>query len=150
VYGPGGLEDRIESVTMGIGRDNSDKSANKAMTGAFKNLLLRLLCIGDPADDTDGHTVEGDARKSRADEILKMFAGITDDEVRLKAKSTFMARYRHPPDELPLELHADAVKWLANEIEILSRDAADLAAADLAHAAAEAGDHVAAGRDARP
>ncbi len=30
------------------------------MTGAYKNLLLRLLCIGDPADDTDGHTAEAE------------------------------------------------------------------------------------------
>jgi hypothetical protein len=28
---------------------------NKAMTAAFKNLLLRILCIGDPADDTDAY-----------------------------------------------------------------------------------------------
>lgn len=53
VYGPGGVEDNIRSVTYGLGRDNSDKGDNKAMTTAFKNLLLRILCIGDPRDDTD-------------------------------------------------------------------------------------------------
>jgi hypothetical protein len=137
VYGPGGLEDRIESVTMGIGRDNSDKSANKAMTGAFKNLLLRLLCIGDPADDTDGHTVERDAPKSRTAEILNMFDGITDGKIRHSAKSRFMDVYGVPPDGLAVELHDDAVKWLPNEIEILMRDADDRAAADRANAAAE-------------
>lgn len=61
VYGPGGRDDFIDARTVGLGRDNSDKAANKAMTGAYKNLLLRLLCIGDPDDDTDGHTHERDA-----------------------------------------------------------------------------------------
>lgn len=66
IYGPGGPNDVITAVTTGIGRDNSDKGVNKAMTGAFKNLLLRLLCIGDPADDTDGHTHEADAAQQSA------------------------------------------------------------------------------------
>lgn len=60
IYGPGGVEDRITARTEGQGRDNSDKGRNKAMTGAFKNLLLRLLCIGDPGDDPDNHTYESD------------------------------------------------------------------------------------------
>ena len=61
IYGPGGVDDCITAEVTGVGRDNSDKGINKAMTGAFKNLLLRLLCIGDPQDDTDGHTHEADA-----------------------------------------------------------------------------------------
>lgn len=58
VCGPGGVDDKIEAVTQGVGRDNSDKGYSKAATQAFKNLLLRLLCIGDPNDDTDGQTHE--------------------------------------------------------------------------------------------
>jgi hypothetical protein len=53
VYGPGGVTDQITATTIGIGRDNSDKGYNKAQTQAYKNLLLRLLCIGDPQDDGD-------------------------------------------------------------------------------------------------
>lgn len=53
LYGPAGVEDRITSTTVGVGDDNADKGMNKAMTAAFKNLLLRILCIGDPQDDTD-------------------------------------------------------------------------------------------------
>ena len=60
IYGPGGVTDMITAQTEGIGRDNSDKGANKALTGAYKNLLTRLLTVGDPADDTDGHTHEAD------------------------------------------------------------------------------------------
>lgn len=58
IYGPGGIQDRITAYTVGLGRDNSDKGYNKAMTVAYKNLLLRLLSIGDPKDDID-HTLEG-------------------------------------------------------------------------------------------
>lgn len=60
LYGPGGVDDRIEAVTVGLGRDNSDKGYPKAITQAYKNLLLRVLMIGDPADDADGHTFERD------------------------------------------------------------------------------------------
>lgn len=60
IYGPGGINDHIGGVTEGLGRDNADKGANKAMTSAAKNLLLRLLMIGDSNDDSDGHTYERD------------------------------------------------------------------------------------------
>ncbi len=53
IYGPGGVTDHINAVTQGLGRDNSDKGYNKACTQAFKNVLLRILCIGDPNDDAD-------------------------------------------------------------------------------------------------
>jgi hypothetical protein len=61
VYGPGG-----DSIVVGplfaIGRDNSDKGANKAMTQAFKQALLQTLCISDAKDDNDGKTNEADSR----------------------------------------------------------------------------------------
>lgn len=62
VYGPGGIEDRIEvGPLVGIGRDNSDKGANKAMSQAFKYALLQTLCIGDTKDDGDSQGHEADA-----------------------------------------------------------------------------------------
>jgi hypothetical protein len=73
VCGPNGS--RIEACTEGWGRDNSDKGVNKAMTGAFKNLLLRLLCIGDPADDTDGTTHERDAYVAPAPDPVAVLFG---------------------------------------------------------------------------
>jgi hypothetical protein len=45
IYGAEG--DFIEARTYGIGRDNSDKGANKAQTQAFKYLLMELFGIGD-------------------------------------------------------------------------------------------------------
>jgi hypothetical protein len=56
VYGPDGS--CIEARTNGVGRDRSDKGANKAQTQALKYLLLQLLCIADKADDADGLTYE--------------------------------------------------------------------------------------------
>lgn len=54
VYGPGGTDDFIEvGPVVGLGRDNSDKGANKAMTQAFKYALIQTLCIGDGKDDPD-------------------------------------------------------------------------------------------------
>jgi hypothetical protein len=52
IVGPEG--DTIEACTVGIGRDNADKGANKAMSQAYKYLLLDLLCISDRKDDSDG------------------------------------------------------------------------------------------------
>lgn len=58
IVGPDGST--LTARTNGIGRDKSDKGANKAQTQAFKYLLLHLLCIADKADDADGQTYEHD------------------------------------------------------------------------------------------
>lgn len=61
VYGPGGIEDRITvGPILAIGRDNSDKGGNKALTQAYKYALLQTLCISDGKDDADGATHEAD------------------------------------------------------------------------------------------
>lgn len=61
VYGPGGAEDRITvGPILAIGRDNSDKGANKCMTQAFKYALLQVLCISDAKDDGDKQSQEAD------------------------------------------------------------------------------------------
>lgn len=92
LYGPGGVSDWITSITVGIGDDNSDKGHNKAMTTAFKNLLLRILCVGDPQDDTDGHGGNEEPVGTYQDprpevplgaEVFAEIAALTDD--RLKA-----------------------------------------------------------------
>lgn len=65
IYGPGGVDDVISAQTVGMGRDSSEKGYPKSITQAYKNLLLRLLCIGDPEDDTDGITNERDSGSSQ-------------------------------------------------------------------------------------
>lgn len=61
VFGPAGDHITVGPV-VGVGRDNSDKGANKALTQAFKYALLQVLCISDAKDDGDGQTHEADAR----------------------------------------------------------------------------------------
>jgi hypothetical protein len=85
IYGPGGVTDHIVSTTEGWGRDNSDKGINKAMTGAYKNLMLRLLCIGDPKDDTDGTTSERDSHQPQAHTPDPVEVEVRDLWARIKA-----------------------------------------------------------------
>lgn len=51
VYGPDGTF--LNAQTIGIGRDNADKGANKAMSQATKYLYLELFCISDKKDETE-------------------------------------------------------------------------------------------------
>ncbi len=75
ISGPNGTS--LSGATIGEGRDNSDKSANKAMTSAFKNMLLKTLCIGDPDDDGDSVRHETDAHHE-PDPIVVLFDRVKD------------------------------------------------------------------------
>lgn len=59
-YGPGGPTDFIELEVPGVGRDNSDKGSNKAMTAAMKYALTQALQIA--GDDPDFERAEADQR----------------------------------------------------------------------------------------
>ncbi len=62
---------------VGIGRDGSDKGANKAMTQALKYALLQVLMIGDRADDADGTTVEAETAETvTAEEVERREAAM--------------------------------------------------------------------------
>ena len=79
VYGPGGLDDKIEAgPILAIGRDNSDKGANKCMTQAFKYLLLQLLCVSDSKDDGDQQSVSADSRPARTAQPPPIPPGMVD------------------------------------------------------------------------
>jgi len=68
VFGPGGTEDSIGvGPIIGVGRDNSDKGCNKAMTMAYKVALIQTMCIGDGKDDPDKDVAEADARHAPPD-----------------------------------------------------------------------------------
>lgn len=62
ITGPDGST--LTAQTTGIGRDRSDKGANKAQTQAYKYLLLHLLCIADGKDDSDGVSYEHDRHEA--------------------------------------------------------------------------------------
>ena len=53
IVGPDGSF--LMATTYGIGRDHTDKGANKAASQAFKYLLMQLFCISDSNADSDGH-----------------------------------------------------------------------------------------------
>lgn len=61
VYGPAGADDKIEVGPIpAIGRDGTDKGANKCMTQAFKYALLQVLCVADSKDDGDNQHQEAE------------------------------------------------------------------------------------------
>ncbi|MES1975864.1 MAG: ERF family protein [Pseudomonadota bacterium] len=61
-YGPGGIEDHLVIGPLtAVGRDNSDKGANKGRTQAYKYVLLQAFCVGDKKDDADSGSPEADA-----------------------------------------------------------------------------------------
>lgn len=120
LYGPGGLEDRIQSRTRGLGRDNSDKGPNKALTQSYKNLLLRLLCIGDPADDADGHTHEADAPKAEpvpehVTRLVDAMNAIGDKDTRIAVKEAFAAQYGKP-HEVPEDKADEAELFIIDAV----------------------------------
>ena len=87
VCGPGGPEDYLEATVVGIGRDNADKGANKALTQAFKYALIQTLCIADAKDDNDGIHVERDlppaepvASKHQVDEFNARIEELEPDQ----------------------------------------------------------------------
>jgi hypothetical protein len=51
IVGPDGSS--LSASTYGIGRDHTDKGANKAASQAYKYLLMQLFCIADSKDDTE-------------------------------------------------------------------------------------------------
>jgi hypothetical protein len=88
VYGPGGIEDFIEVCVPGIGRDNSDKGANKAMSQAFKYALLQVLCIADAKDDADAdasHEAEPPASSAPATPVERPPAAAAADRTAAAA-----------------------------------------------------------------
>lgn len=94
LVGPDGSS--LEATTVGIGRDNADKGANKAMTQAFKYLLLQVLCISDAKDDADGHTFEADAATQRNPRVDEAWAEIKAlDKPGKDALKSWAAEYGH-------------------------------------------------------
>ena len=122
IVGPDGST--ILAQTTGIGRDRADKGANKAMTQAFKYLLLDVLCIADTKDDSDGQTYEHDRHERPAEP--ERVALPADLSVRL--------------DALPPEAQERLSAWAsrAGEPNIRSVPAAWVDAVERAVAAEEA------------
>ncbi|MFF0904039.1 UNVERIFIED_CONTAM: ERF family protein [Kocuria sp. CPCC 205316] len=104
VYGPGGITDKIEvGPVLGLGRDNSDKGANKAITQAYKYALLQTLCISDAKDDADSdHAHEADPEPPTVDlwNTIKA-AGLSKAE-KAALMENWKADYSFGPGKVPL------------------------------------------------
>lgn len=99
VYGPQGIEDKIVvGPILAIGRDNSDKGANKCLTQAYKYALLQTLSISDAKDDADGTTHEADAATR-----------VTVTREELDAIAAVRSSLLDLPEEVHDRLIADAV-----------------------------------------
>jgi hypothetical protein len=113
ITGPDGS--KLAAQTTGIGRDRSDKGANKAQTQAYKYLLLHLLCIADGKDDSDNQTYEHDRQevedpevvKERAKDVVRRLAGGNED----RAKAAWIAISTSTP-WTEADLTAAYEKWL--------------------------------------
>lgn len=124
VYGPGGIEDKITvGPLIGIGRDNSDKGANKAETQAYKYALVQVFCIADQTSDADGTTHEADAYE--AGQPRRTPAGNLRQGPRLLEGWSTVSEQRDAHDELrelsqqlDAEQKADMTAWRkANDYE---------------------------------
>jgi hypothetical protein len=120
VFGPGGADDKITvGPVAGIGRDNSDKGANKAMSQAFKYALLQTLCIADGKDDGDQHTHVADEGSTRNAPRSEATEHLTDAQItQVKAwfeldpnnVKTFAAKFQ---TKQPVKVGQD--RWLEVE-----------------------------------
>jgi hypothetical protein len=130
IYGPGGPQDYITATTVGLGRDNSDKGINKAMTGAAKNLLLRMFDIGDPADDTDGQTHVADARppaqpppsdvtSDAVEALMERVKMVTDPDAQALLRQV-AADHKMPLTARSLFINADLLDNIVATLDALS------------------------------
>jgi hypothetical protein len=135
IYGPDGSS--LKATTNGVGRDRSDKGANKAQTQAFKYLLLHLLCISDAKDDSDGQTYE-DGRvperdmitaKDAKDRLLEATAGDKDAASRAWQDAGLKGKHRITPDQM-----AKAMAQIADSHDAVSESFSE-AISDREHAA---------------
>ncbi len=123
VYGPSHCDEREDFITVGplvaIGRDNSDKGANKAMTQAFKYALLQVLCISDANDDTDGTTHEADIERTVADDMLASLQrqiDSLDDDARDRVRAAWKESHLPPMRGLTQSTFGAADKLVQAEI----------------------------------
>lgn len=86
-------EDFIETQMIASAVDSGDKYVTKALTSAFKYLMLQSLCIGDPSDDQDRYDADNDAGDALTDEdiaALRVSWDATEDEVGALRAATAM------------------------------------------------------------
>lgn len=103
IYGPGGLSDMITATTVGIGYDNSDKGANKAMSQAFKYLLLPGLMVADNKDEGEHERPNVEPEHAEPTEAELAAMRQADDDARLYKELMGRAKVLKDTDEKYVE-----------------------------------------------
>jgi hypothetical protein len=100
IIGP--LGDKIKATTVGLGMDTSDKSANKAMTAAYKYLLGQVFAVPfvgfDEADLTSpelGNAVSPDDQRTLNEALLVKLRGYAADQGLSVEQFTTKFRHEH-------------------------------------------------------
>jgi hypothetical protein len=116
IIGPDGST--VKASTNGVGRDRSDKGANKAQTQAFKYLVLHLFCIADGKDDSDQQSYDQDRRpesmpaKAAKRRLLAAAGGDKEAAASVWEKAGLADRDRVTEDEFAVALgELDALSW---------------------------------------
>lgn len=130
VHGPRGDSIKVGPI-LAVGRDNSDKGANKCMTQAFKYALLQTLCISDAKDDGDAQTHEADdavlsapvIRKPVQDSLLARLAALTDESREMVA-AYFKDNQIPPIKRLPEDRLGDVEAMIELRESVEDEDAA--------------------------
>jgi len=119
IYGPEG--GHIQAVTVGIGRDNSDKGSNKAQTQAFKYLLMELFAIGDKDDDADGIPAGGRPEQkidqATADMFVEHWKSIADNDIKLEVNRQLVALGDNKIHQLPASVLGQVASIILNAKE---------------------------------
>lgn len=107
IIGPDGSS--LTATTCGIGRDRSDKGANKAQTQAYKYLLLPLLHVADRDDDAEAadtrEAADTSVDEDRAADV-RAFIGSLNAGQRTHVKSALDLHVDATAREVALALHA--------------------------------------------
>lgn len=88
-YGPAG--DYIDAVVPGESLDFSDKGAAKAMSVAYRIVLLQALCIPTDDADPDSHSVERSNEGAGSPEAIELFAAIMDAKTQPQLRAAWGA-----------------------------------------------------------
>lgn len=112
----------LVACVMGEATDSSDKASNKALTAAWKNALVQVLCIPvESADDPDHQSVErGNGKKPRTNhkavkEELVTAAALHPDPKEAAAQVWRDQWGDHdPPANVPAVVVADMVQRLVD------------------------------------
>lgn len=113
VYGPGGIEDKIEvGPVLGLGRDNSDKGGNKALTQAFKYALLQTLCVSDAKDDADRDVAYAADPPEQTVNLASLVKNLTKDQ-KEALKDNWDSDFDFPPASVPKSRELEARELIA-------------------------------------